>query len=186
MSYLLNFKDCRILIKDPVTNHLLADTTVSSYDPHSNKVRIYASRMTVIPESRPVQTWIFTGKTIYEYSGRLRHTITDDEVEIALYAGHTKEYRENSRYKIEASGIIEGIIIGTQRIRLRKPIEIMTRDISRNGILFEAMAESLECGSAFMLALRTPVQWYRNEYQVVRIHKIGLEREAYGCQIFLE
>lgn len=183
MTYLIHLKDARVLIKDAASGCLLADTTIKHYDPHSNKIKIPMSSI-AFRENILVTLWIFTGDDIYEYSGRVRRTVVANEVEIALFAGHNKNHRRYKRCRINAQGLIEGIILGNQAVIFHKPIHITAMNISRSGLRIRAMSGSLEAGDVFLVSLDVPGRQFRYVYQVVNVQNSTLETEEYGCKIF--
>lgn len=183
MANPIRFHNARILVKDSTSNGILADSTTGTYDPYTNLIKIPISSIT-FRENCSVLVQIFTEDNVYEYSGRMHRAVVANEIEIALFSGRSKNLRKYKRSKIDAHGLIEGIILDSQTVILRKPITITAMNISRNGLRIQAMAGSLEVGNAFVASLDVPGRQFRYEYQVVSVHNSNLETEEYGCRIF--
>lgn len=181
MVYTTNLKDCKVLVKDIENERVIARTVSKSFDPYNKILSIPMSSVNVC-ESQPVIVWIFSGNSIYEYFGQMKKTVIANEVEIVLSSGKLKEERKAERYQVEMEGSVNGIVIDSQRVTLRKPIAFSTINISENGILFKTMSGSFERGDQIELKLNASLESKDSRYRVVRIHYTALDTETYGCQ----
>lgn len=185
MGYSENLKDCRVLIKDAVTGQLLADTQITDYDPQKKILKIRPSSLTVKKaelKNGPISALIFGENGLYEYSGALRVALIANEIEVSLSGGREKESRSNSRYDILVRGKAEAIVLENQKVFLRNPIEIVTKNISGNGVLIQAMAGSFEAGDCLQLMMEINGRKIRGDYKVLRKQNCNIWTEEYGCQ----
>lgn len=176
-----NLVGCRTQIKDMETNELIANTKIIAYDPVNKILTISGSGMRYRGD-REVSLLVFYKDDIFEYFGNLRKPLVSNEFEICLYRGKKKEGRSNKRYDIVAKGRVKGIEIEGQRVELRKPIEITTKNISANGLLIESMAGSFERKDRIWLDIDYGEAKIRGVYEVVRLQNQNLWTEEYGCR----
>ena len=185
MEYTGNLKNSRILVKDIAKNRVVADTVITDFNPYTNILKIRVSSLMCADKGK-VSVLIFQNNRILEFEGRLHRPVIANEVEIALNSGKEKEERKCSRYAVQTEGIVSDIRLCDQMISLRKPIPIETKNISANGVLFQAAAGSFEVGHRIRLMLRLKETVFQNEYKVVRIHSSGLWTEEYGCRMIAD
>lgn len=185
MGFRGDLKNCRVLIKDVDGKRLLADTRITDYDIYKNIAKIRPSSLTVKAEevkNGPISALVFCDNGLYEYSGSLRIVLIANEVEIKLFSGKQKESRKHLRYDIKLPGNVQALIIENQRILLRKPIEITSKNISKTGVLIQAMTGSFEPGDCLQLSLRLKDMEISGDYKVVRKQNGNLWTEEYGCR----
>lgn len=185
MGFRGDLKNCRVLIKDVEGKRLLADTRITDYDIYKNIAKIRPSSLTVKAEevkNGPISALVFCDNGLYEYSGSLRIVLIANEVEIKLFSGKQKESRKHLRYDIKLPGNVQALIIENQRILLRKPIEITSKNISKTGVLIQAMTGSFEPGDCLQLSLRLKDMEISGDYKVVRKQNGNLWTEEYGCR----
>lgn len=176
-----NLIGCRTQIKDMETNQLIANTRITAYDPVKKILTISGTGLRYQGD-REVSLLVFYQNDIFEYFGNLRKPLVSNEFEISLYRGKKKEGRSNKRYEIVAKGRVKGIDIEGQRVDLRKPIEITTKNISANGLLIEAMAGSFERKNRIWVDIDFGESQIRGVYEVVRLQNQNLWTEEYGCR----
>lgn len=182
MEYTGNLKNSRILVKDTAENRVVADTVITEFNPHTNILKIRVSSLLRTNEGK-VSVLVFYNNRILEFEGRLHRPVIANEVEIALNSGKEKEERKCSRYVVQTEGIVSDIWLYGQRVSLRKPIRIETRNISADGVLFQAAAGSFEIGHKIRLLFYVKETVFQKEYKVVRIQSSGLWTEEYGCRM---
>lgn len=185
MEYTGNLKNSRILVKDIAKNRVVADTVITEFNPHTNILKIRVSSL-MCADKEKVSVLIFHDNHILEFKGRLHRPVIANEVEIALNSGREKEERKCSRYTVQTQGIVSDIRLCGQMISLRKPIPIETKNISANGVLFEAASGSFEVGHKIRLIFHLKENVFQNEYKVVRIQSSGLWTEEYGCRMITD
>lgn len=188
MGYPKDLKNCRVLIKDIASGELLADTQITDYDCRAQVLRIQQSGLRVKYEELqggPVTALVFFQNMLYEYRGVLRKALTAGKIQISLFGGKEYENRQKYRYDMQMTGRIEGIIFGGQKVMLKEPIEVVSKNISGNGILMQAMAGSLEKGDYAEIFLDLKGTYVRGIYEVMRIQNQTLWTEEYGCRNIL-
>jgi hypothetical protein len=103
-------------------------------------------------------------------------------VEIALHSGGRKEDRKCERYSIQAEGIVDAVIIGGMRIVLEKPIEVVTVNMGKDGILIRTFPGSFEIGDRIELKIMLGESEYSSTYEIVRAQNRCTWNEEYGCR----
>lgn len=181
MIYTNEFRGCRVVIRDVANDQLVADTKIVDFDSYRNIIKISASSVNGLGEKAITALVIDRKGSIYEYAGQMRNAVVANEVEVRLGAGKSKEDRKRARYRIEAKGRVEAVILEEQTIYLHKPIEMSTKNISANGLLLETMSGSFDIGSQILLNLKLGDTVLKNKYEVVRVQNSNLKTEEYGC-----
>jgi hypothetical protein len=174
-------KNSRILIKDIQEDKVIADTRILSVDPAKSTVKISASSVNGYLNEQ-VNALVFSQDGIFGYKGILRGPVIANEVEVALAAGAKKEDRECDRYNIQTEGVIDAIVIDNQKIYLRKPIEVVTENLSALGALIRTFPGSFKVGDRVEMMLDLKVAEYRSMYEIVRIQNSSRWNEEYGCR----
>lgn len=177
-----SLNNCRVLIKDIARNQVVADTRIQEFDAYKNIIKISVSSLCYAEEEK-VSALIFGKDCLYEYFGRLRKPSVANQVEIALSGGKEREDRLRQRYDMEVIGQIESILIESQKIVLRKPILMSTKNISANGVLFESLSGGFEVGDIIQVSFNLIDTEVKNDYMVVRIQNRNLRTEEYACRI---
>lgn len=187
MANSVNWKNCRVIIRDIRNDALLADTLLKSWDKERNTIRIESGEMihknmkNVEGDTRVSVLMMFSGELI-EFNGILRDRVVANTREIALSRRRERENRKATRYNIDVDGIVEGMVFYKQRIGLRKPIWVRTENISKTGLLIRTLSRSFEVGDVFTLLLELQGQKIRNTYEIVRKQNSGIWQEEYGCK----
>lgn len=171
----------KIQIKDIETGKLIANTRITDYNSGNKTVKISASELNDLGHQE-VCVLIFCADRLLEYYGRLKRPIIANEFEINLYSGRVREDRKRPRYEIRESGKVVGLVIAGKSILLRKPIDIMTKNISANGLLIEAEAGSFEKGTHIQILIKLGETILQGVYEVVRLQNQNLWTEEYGCR----
>lgn len=182
MFYENALKDQRILIRREEDKELLADTKIIRYDILNNSVTISADSL-ARKELSNVSILIFGVKKLYEFHGTIRGAMVENEVEVLLGRRKVKEDRKKPRYRIHMKGHVNAVHIEKDVIKLRKPIQIKTINMSSNGILMKADAGSFYIGSCFSLSLIIDQKELEFDCEVVRIQNSKPRTEEYGCKV---
>lgn len=171
----------RILVKDTQEDRVIADTKILSVDPVKNTVKISASSVNGYPNEQ-INALVFSKEGIFDYKGILRGPVIANEVEVALAVGTKKEDRECDRYNIQTEGHIDAIVIENRKIYLKKPIEVVTVNLSALGALIRTFPGSFRVGDRVEMILNLNVAEYRSMYEIVRIQNSSRWNEEYGCR----
>ncbi|MGN0348600.1 MAG: PilZ domain-containing protein [Roseburia sp.] len=186
MKHEINLKNCRALIRNKKSGQTIADTKITDFDSRRNLIKIRSSSLMsgrIQERVLLVSVLIFTKEMLLEYNGRLRMTVTANELEIELSARREREDRESVRYTLEMEGKVEGLLVKHQKIFLRKPIDTISINISERGLLLCAAAGSFEIGDCVIVFLQSDGMELRGEYEVVRTQNSNLWTEEYGCRL---
>lgn len=185
MGFPGDLKNCRVLIREAMSGKLLADTLITDFDRFKNVLKIRPSSLKVAAEEvkpGPISALVFGNNTLYEYYGILRVALIANEIEVSLSGGKTREDRKNLRYEMQLNGKVEGIILEGKKIFLRKPIEVISKNISGTGVLIQTMAGALTLGDRMQLMLELHGKELRGDYEVMRMQNCNLWTEEYGCR----
>lgn len=182
MFYENVLKDQRILIRREEDKEVLADTKIIRYDILNNSVTISADSL-VKKELSNVSILIFGVKKLYEFHGTIKGSMVENEIEVLLGRRKVKEDRKKPRYRIRMKGHVNAIQIEKEMIRLRKPIEIKTLNMSSNGILMKTDAGSFYIGTCFSLSMIIDQKELEFDCEVVRIQNSKTRTEEYGCKV---
>lgn len=178
-----DLKNCRVIIKELASGNAIADTRIQEFDANRNVLKISASSIAGNKE-RQISAIVFCrNEGIREYYGRVKRTVTANQVEIELAKGSDGEKRKRQRYDLREKGVIEAIEIEETRIELRKPMEMQTKNISSNGVLFEGMPGSFVPGDCIWIYLQLGDEPFRRKCKVLRIQNSSLKTEEYGCMM---
>jgi len=179
-----SLKNCRILVRDSVTGTLLADTNIQDYDARRNTLTIRKDALTG-PADNKLSLLVLGRSEVLEYSGNMRKMANSIDVEIAIFGEKKKEDRNFTRYDMKAEGRVEAVIVGEERIELRKPVVMSVVNISANGILFRADADALYKGAKVRVHVGIKGNDFISEYEVVRFQNRNKETAEYGCRNIL-
>lgn len=177
----LNFKNCRIIVKDENGDKLLADTRILSHDDSAKTIQISVGDIQFAP-MQEIYILIFGQKSLYEYQGTLGKTMTANEITIFLKQGQERESRICKRYAFEVPGEVKALKLENTFVELHTPIPLKTRNISASGILLQTVAASLYVGMIVRLELQMDGKIYQVETEVKRTQNATLRTEEYGCQ----
>ena len=182
MIYENMVKNYRILIKREKDGKIVADTKVLRYDSLRNSVIIDAGCL-LCRKPCNVNVLIFGADKLYEFFGSLNVVIVENEVEVLLGKTREKEDRKRTRYNVSLNGFVKIIQIKQQDVVLRKPIVVVTINMSSNGILLRTGLGTFYVGSKFQILLEIDGKKMELECQVVRIQNSTPRTEEYGCKI---
>lgn len=177
----LNFKNCRIIVKDVNADKVLADTKILSHDDSANTIKISMGDIQYSP-MQEIYILIFGQKSLYEYQGTLGKTMTANEITIFLRQGQERESRICKRYAFEVPGEIKALKLESTFVELHTPIPLKTRNISASGVLLQTVASSLYVGMIIRMELQMDGKIYQVETEVMRTQNATLRTEEYGCQ----
>lgn len=175
----------KISVRDQQTGDLIADTKINSYD-LVNKI-MHIGACGVLPRrAQKVQVLVFADGGVYEYIGNLRRSFVSNEMEIALCSqAKKKEERRSRRLTIKERGVVDKIRIEGQWVTLRKPIPILTINISSNGILIRTIAGSFSVKDQIQVAVRLKSGMLRSNYEICRVVDKNTQTEQYGCRLMV-
>lgn len=175
----------RICVRAWQTGELIAETKINSYDTVKKTMHIGACG---VPSRRAqkVQILVFTDSGVYEYIGNLRRSFVSNEMEIALCCpARKKEDRRSRRFAIKERGVVDKICIDGHWVTLRKPIPILTLNISSNGILIRTIAGSFSVKDQIQVAVRLKSGMLRSNYEICRVVDKNTQTEQYGCRLLV-
>jgi len=182
MIYENAVKNHRILIKRVKDGKIIADTKVLRYDSLRNSVVIDAGSLL---KKKPynVNVLIFGDEKLYEFYGTITGVMVENEIEVLLGKTREKEDRKRTRYTVSMNGFVKVIQIKQQNIALRKPIVVVTINMSSNGILLRTGSGTFYVGSKFQILLEMEGRNMEFDCEVVRIQNSTPRTEEYGCRI---
>lgn len=182
MIYENAVKNHRILIKRVNDGKIIADTKVLRYDSLRNAVVIDAGSLL---KRKPynVNVLIFGDDKLYEFYGTITGVMVENEIEVLLGKTREKEDRKRTRYTVSMNGFVKVIQIKQQNVTLRKPIVIVTINMSSNGILLRTGSGTFFVGSKFQILLEIEGKRMEFDCEVVRIQNSTPRTEEYGCRI---
>lgn len=175
-------KNCRILIKNIEDGEIIADTKIIRYNSLMNSVMISADS---IAEKKycKIQAYVFAKECLYAFNGAVKGTLVNNEIEVLLGKSSPKEDRKQTRYPIMLEGTVCDVYVADRLIRLRKPIQIQTVNISSGGILIKADAGCFDVGDRFSLLLKSRAVEMKVVCEIVRMQNCGRLTEEYGCRM---
>lgn len=175
-------KNRRILIRNMEDGKIIADTKIIRFNSLTNSAYISVNSLAV-RKYYNISAIIFAEECLYECYGTIRGALVDNEIEVFLGKSKEKEGRARTRYPVALEGSIVGIIFEGKTIRLRKPMNIRTVNMSANGILMQAHYGCFGIGDAFFLNIDVGDGRMELSCKVVRIQNSGMLTEEYGCRI---
>ncbi|SFQ42585.1 PilZ domain-containing protein [Lachnospiraceae bacterium XBB1006] len=174
-------ESCKVVLRDAENGELVAETRIIGIDTSRNVIKISANCVEK-RETKAVTVLVFGRDSLYEYYGVMHGQIVANAIEVALGKGQEKENRANVRYPVDTDGVVEAILYRHCKVILRKPIWVMTKNISANGVLIRTFAGSFEIGDHIQLLLDLKGREMRKQYEIVRKQNGGIWTEEYGCK----
>lgn len=175
------WKNCRIILKDSANENVIADTRILSVAPGKHAVKISAGSVNGRLDE-DIVALIFAPSGMQQYKGKIKGPVIANEVEIALHSGGRKEDRRCERYPIQTEGVIDAIILNGQQIVLERPIEVVTVNMGKDGILIRTFPGSFEVGDRIELKIMLGESEYASRYEIVRAQNRCTWYEEYGCR----
>ncbi len=179
-SGFVDLTDCRVVIKAQDTDEVIFESKVISHDKHYHNIRIGAPRGTKGRDR--VTAIVFAEDEVIRYLGTMRRTGMAGVMEIALYAGETKEDRQAKRYTVNLPAIVDGIVFSEQVVDLRTPLSVLVGNISTSGVMVVAQASSFYSDNIIRVKIDTDTMKTMLYGLVVRIRVIDGGMEEYGCR----
>ncbi len=181
IDFLNDYNKCRVIIKDADNDDTIADTTVLEY--HKD----YHSIMVKLPVGYKAKTGkfsllIFTANKVLIYGGSIRKDFNLGFTEIALHSGKIKEDRKAQRFPIDVVGIVNGLVIGDQKIKLRLPFKVTAVNISATGILLNTMSDCFFKDSVLEIEIEMYGSITTLYCKVVRMRETDMNTADYGCK----
>ena len=175
-------KNRRILIRNTEDGKIIADTKIIRFDSLRNSAYISVNSLAV-RKYYNISAIIFAEECLYECYGTIRGALVDNEIEVFLGKSKEKENRTRTRYPVALEGNIVGIIIENKMVRLRKPMDVRTVNMSAGGILIQAYSGCFCVGDVFFMNAEMGNGRMEIICEVVRIQNSGMLTEEYGCRI---
>ena len=175
-------KNHRILIKNTEDGQIIADTKIIRFDSLTNSVLISADSLRE-RKFYNISAYIFAEECLYEFFGTIKGALVDNEIEVFLGKSKEKEDRAKTRYPVALAGDVDGLIIESRMVMLRKAMPIETINMSANGILMKADSGSFHIGDCFTLSLRVEEGRIELSCEIVRVQNSSMLTEEYGCRI---
>lgn len=180
MVSISNVNGCKVVFRDVESGVTIAETRIVQCDTIASTIWVPASSFDKLRHRR-VSVLIFLTDMVYEYLGVVRASI-ENTIEISLYHGKSREGRKAPRYNISTPATVQTLWISQQLFTLRKPMELLTRNISSGGILISGCVNSLFLNSAFFLNLKLEDQDSTFFCYVVRMVQVTPGLVEYGCK----
>lgn len=180
MVSIINVNGCKVVFRDLESGVTIAETRVVQCDTIASTIWVPASSFDKVRHRR-VSVLIFLPDMVYEYLGMVRASI-ENTIEISLYHGKSRAGRKAPRYNLVSPATIQTLWISQQLFTLRKPMEMMTQNISSSGILISGCVNSLFLNSAFFLNLKLENQDSSFFCYVVRTVQTDPGLVHYGCK----
>lgn len=174
-------ESCKVVLRDAENGQLVAETRISEIDAARNAIKIPANSV-MERATKAVTVLIFGRDSLYEFYGVMRGQVLANTIEVALGKGQERENRSDVRYPVDTDGVVEAILYHHCKVILRKPIWVMTKNISANGVLIRTFAGSFEVGDQIQLLLDLKGRELRKQYEIVRKQNGGIWTEEYGCR----
>lgn len=182
MKYENALKNRRIIIRRTRDGEIIADTKILRFNSSTNSVAISADSLSV-REDCNVSVLIFGVNNLYEFGGNIRGVVIENEIDVLLGKRKEKENRKKTRYPVMIGGCIKNIKIKDINVKLRTPIEVVTVNMSSNGVLIRADSGCFEIGSKFIIVMEIEKKEMELSCEVVRIQDCKPRTEEYGCRI---
>lgn len=180
MSYLIDYKGCKTVVRDVQSHQVIADTTILEYDKKTAVATLDSSDFNTLDCTRITMLVLYEG-VLYEFHGNIRRPAPPGRVVIAMFKGRVKEDRTARRYAVNAPAMIESLIINGRQEPLPYPEPATIINISTGGMLLRV--ESMKIGAAASFRVRLMIDGtptYLNNC-AVRTHKKGPGYIEYGC-----
>lgn len=183
MAGMMDLSGCRIIVKEIAGGKMVLDTKIKSYDPVRKVVKVSAGSLDNRMEHAVTVIIFGQNGSLIESIGNLRKVVIANEVEIELGKSKNGEKRKHVRYPLKEKGHIEAVIVDGTLIKLQKPIEMETCNISGNGILIHTMAGSGTVGTEIRISVKLGDAMLQKTYRIVRVQNANLKTEEYGCMM---
>ena len=183
MAGMMDLSGCRIIVKEIAGGKMVLDTRIKSYDPIRKVVKVSAGSLDNRMEHAVTVIIFGPNGSLVESIGNLRKVVIANEVEIELGKSKNGEKRKHARYPLKEKGYIESVIVDGTLIKLQKPIEMETCNISGNGILIHTMAGSGTVGTEMRICVKLGDTMLQKTYRIVRVQNANLKTEEYGCMM---
>ncbi len=175
-----DFSDCRVVVKESDRDEVYFESTVLIHDRHYHNIRVSAPRGTKGRDK--VSVVIFTEQEVVRYMGTMRRTGMAGVMEIALYAGETKEDRQAKRYTVNLPATVNGMVFSDQLVELEKPLEVIAGNISTSGVMLVAPSSSFYSDNIVRINIDTEKMKTVLFGLVVRVRSLGEGFDEFGCK----
>ena len=172
----------RILIKRVSDGEIVADTRIIRFQQDKNICFVSADSLK--DKSRySVTVLVFGTDSLYEFEGGIGGAVVDNEVAVLFGRHRMKEDRKNYRYDLSTGGIISEIYIDDKSVKLLRPMNFITVNLSANGILLRMDSGSFDIGDRFRTEIPIAGRCIEFLSEVVRVHRESQLVDQYGCRI---
>ncbi len=174
-----SFVECKAYVYH-TNGDLLATAEIAEHNHYNMEITL--KDRSDLKNGATCKVFILTFPTPYEYMGTVRAHGEMPET-IALYRGKEKESRKSTRYKIDASALIDHIIRGSQIDNLDDPLAVRLVNISTTGVRIRASCNILSIGEQFVMRMKIGGKQERLLAQVANSLEVMPENVEYGCRL---
>lgn len=180
MAYSGKYNGCKVFIYTEGKEKLSIDTTIVEYN--SVKLNIFVNgSLPELKDNDKVSLVLLLDTTIIEYQGVIRRADTSGNREITLFKGHEKEDREERRYELNITSIIEGLLVGSNIVVINPGAVAVIVNISKSGILVRMKAGILNKGTSFRIRMDVSGVGTVLDAKVMRLRLLSENEVEYGC-----
>jgi len=177
----ISFMDSPVFIYD-ADSKLITNTTVIGHDRELRCIEV-AEGLYNVDLGAQLHLLIIHSSGASE----LRGTLEDESLgiyRIALQEEHRRGVRSSARHTLNAPAIISDMVIEGEPVTLNEPLLVTIENMSKTGILVNALDTSLEMGSLLQIEFSVSNKTGIIYGEVVRAvqHDDGAHR--YGCQLY--
>ncbi len=172
---MLDFRDCRVVLKDGQSGTVLCDTQVVEYNRNQNQIFLYGISYDKLQKLVSVTLYHPTG--LQEFRGKVRKRSDIDLIEVSLFQVRTQKKRKNKRYSVNTPMVINDL----SQQGARNETTVNVQNISVSGILVHTEKDILAIGDTFCVHLPLGDEQITVETQVVRLHGETDNGFEYGC-----
>ncbi|MCL2151426.1 MAG: PilZ domain-containing protein [Oscillospiraceae bacterium] len=177
---LTNFTDSLVIIRDN-GNNLITETIVTGYNRDEMYIEVTEGMENVKPGAR-LRLLIIHPDGVSEFSGTLKYS-RQGIYEIPIFGEQTRGARATARYPLNADALIKEMVVNSEKVSLRDPIQVSLENISKSGIFIKSPEIRFINDVVLWIEFNVKGKEMVLNAKVVREQKNNDNSYSYGCQL---
>lgn len=181
MLYNIDYTNCKAIIRDEITEELIAEAKVLEYNKKTLSIFVDASSY-LDKLNGKLSILLLADNFLHEFGGIARKSYTPRRVEISMFQGKEKEDRYAKRYPAKFPAMATDVFFTDDSEAGPAQIDVNVLNLSTNGVLIEANADELDIGASFNLKLTIAGSPTTISSLVIRMQASEDAKTQYGCK----
>ena len=175
-----NFTDSLVIILDN-RNKLITETIVTGHNRDEMYIEVTEGLESVTPGAR-LRLMIIHPDGVSEFNGTLKYT-RQGIYEIPIFGEHRRGARATARYLLNADALIKEMVVNSETVSLRDPIQVTLENISKSGIFIKSPEIRFINDVVLWIEFNVKDKEMVLNAKVVREQKNNDNSYSYGCQL---